>query len=87
MIKYLKFIKAIPQAFSDLMNSRTTLSLAFAYLVPPKLRDLGFYPRILKTIDGIKFYYNDYITLQINIPDQYVRREYELHPAYIPRRG
>jgi len=87
LLKHLKLLEALPYMLRDLTNSRTTLSLAFAYLIPPKLRNLGFYPRIIKTVDNLNLYLNDYTTLHVNIPDQYIRREYELHPNYIPGKG
>jgi hypothetical protein len=72
--KYVKLLKALPSASREIICKRVTPSLAFAVLIPPKLRSLGFYPRILKSIDGFKFYLNDYATLAINVPDQYLRR-------------
>jgi len=51
------------------------------------LRQVGLYPRRVKVPDGFTIYINDPATLTINIPDQYIRREYELHPAYIPGKG
>ncbi len=41
----------------------------------------------MKTVDGLRVYVNDSATLDVNIPDQYVRHEYELHQDYVPREG
>jgi len=37
--------------------------------------------------DGFKIYINDPVTITINVPDQYVLREYEVCPEFIPREG
>ena len=80
-------LKVLSNLFRDVVDSRSSFSLAFALAIPPRIRRLGIYPRIVKTVDGLKVYVNDFATLDINIPDQYVRREYELHQDYVPREG
>jgi len=37
--------------------------------------------------DNIKIYINDEATIGINIPDQYIRKEYLRHPDYIPQKS
>jgi len=75
---FMKFVKSgLPITASI---SGTMVSIRF-------LRRVGLYPRRIKVPDGLTIYVNDPATLTTNIPDQYIRREYELHPAYIPGKG
>jgi len=41
----------------------------------------------IKLPDNIKIYINDEATIDINIPDQYIRKEYLRHPDYIPQKS
>jgi hypothetical protein len=41
----------------------------------------------IKLSDNIKIYINDEATIGINIPDQYIRKEYLRHPDYIPQKS
>jgi FkbM family methyltransferase len=42
---------------------------------------------VIKLPDNIKIYINDETTIDINIPDQYIRKEYLRHPDYIPQKS
>jgi len=75
-------------AVSFLRGERTlSISLANVLISIGIMRNIGMYPRIVKTRDGFRIYVNDPATLLINIPDHYEKREYMRHPDYIPRSG
>jgi FkbM family methyltransferase len=44
-------------------------------------------PKRVKLPDGVKVLINDLATIHINIPDQYLRKEYEAMPDYVPSLG
>ncbi len=61
---------------------------AIGYLLAnDPFRSLGLYPRTITTPDGFKIYTRHIATLSINIHDQYISREYEQHPEFIPKFG
>jgi len=63
-----------------------TTSIACTMAKIKRLRNIGLYPRRIK-VENFTIYINDVATCIINIPDQYIRKEYELHPAYVPSKG
>jgi FkbM family methyltransferase len=56
-------------------------------LASDPFRSLGLYPRIITTPNGFKIYIGHIATLASNIYDQYISREYEQHPEFIPKFG
>ncbi len=38
LLRYLMFLKALSNLFRDVVDSRSTFSLAFALAIPPKVR-------------------------------------------------
>jgi len=63
-----------------------TSSIACTMADTKFLRSIGLYPRRIK-VENFIIYINDLATCNINIPDQYMRKEYELHSAYVPSEG
>jgi len=83
-----KFLSPI-RHFTNLVISGFPISTSIACTIVRYrvLRHTGLYPRRIKVPDSFTIYINDPATLTINIPDRYIRKEYELHPAYIPSKG
>ena len=44
-------------------------------------------PKMVKLPDGVKVLINDLVTIHLNIPDQYLRKEYEALSDYVPKPG
>ena len=86
--KIKRFIKELGVISLYLLRGEYSLDLLLSNLIcsitPLKKR---FYPRLVKMPDGFKIYINDPVTITINVPDQYVLREYEVCPEFIPREG
>ena len=87
-----KFLKVLCDDLHDLHylgSKRYTISLfiANAMLRLEKLRKIGLYPRRVRLPDGLKIYVNNSSTTTVNFLDQYIFREYELSPHYIPQKG
>ena len=74
---------------TDLQNVLRGYSTVEVVLVKYLLRMRMFKQLIMSNIaiklpDDMKIFINDDATLNINIPDHYLRREYMRHPEYIP---
>jgi FkbM family methyltransferase len=50
-------------------------------------RRIGIYPRKISLPDGLEIYIYDITDFGMNFADQYLRKEYELHEDYIPKKG
>ncbi|ABW02294.1 FkbM family methyltransferase [Caldivirga maquilingensis] len=80
-------IKAVLNSIRTSMVNKYPLDLALANLTASisALRRLGVYPRVVHLPDGNKIIVNNIDTLLINVPDQFVRREYALSRDFIPK--
>ena len=83
------FVKDLKDNFALFANGfyPTSLFLANLMVYLPFLKKIKFYPKKIHLPGGLKLYVNDAATLTVNVPDQYIRREYELHSECIPRPG
>jgi FkbM family methyltransferase len=87
--RLLNFIVGLSTDFTNLLRGYLTVEVVLIeYLLRMRMfKQLIISNMVIKLPDDIRIFINDEATLDINIPDHYLRKEYTRHTEYIPSKG